>query len=132
MDKGVIPVRPAAPETPPFLRTGVLWRLVNYSNLQIAVVELTSLERVKIFSLIEHLLPLIQSLFKGSFCCCGCYVPGFRYRHVLAAPEMAQPFSPHPVKPGKRNVPLLPSWLFSLGMSLGWHRPRRDTVRASC
>lgn len=41
--------------------------VVNYSNLQIAVVELTSWERVKIFSLIEHLLPLIQSLFKGIF-----------------------------------------------------------------
>lgn len=62
-----------------------LQRLVNYSNLQIAVVELTSLERVKIFSLIEHLLPLIRSLFKGIFFCCCSDVPGFRYYHVLDA-----------------------------------------------
>jgi len=93
--QGVTSARPAAPETLPFPCKGVLWRLVNYSNLQIAVVELTSLERVKIFSLIEHLLPLIQSLFKGSFCCCCCDVPGFRYRHVLAVPGTAQPRSPH-------------------------------------
>lgn len=93
-DTGVIWVSPAAPQTLPFPRGGILWRLVNYSNLQIAVVELTSLERVKIFSLIEHLLPLIQSLFKGSFCCCCCYVPGFRYRHVLAVPRRPSPALP--------------------------------------
>lgn len=58
---------PAARGKAPSPRTDSLRRLVNYSNLQIAVVELTSLERVKIFSLIEHLLPLIQSLFKGIF-----------------------------------------------------------------
>lgn len=86
---------PAAPEALPFPCTGIRWRLVNYSNLQIAVVELASLERVKIFSLIEHLLPLIPSLFKGSFCCCCCYVPGFRYRRVLAVPEMTQFHSAH-------------------------------------
>lgn len=87
-------MHPAAPQTLPFPRGGILWRLVNYSNFQIAVVELTSLERVKIFSLIEHLLPLIQSLFKGSFCCCCCYVPGFRYRHVLAVPRRPSPALP--------------------------------------
>lgn len=44
------------------------------------------------FSLIEHLLPLIPSLFKGSFGCCGWDGPGFCYLHVLTVPGTAQLF----------------------------------------
>lgn len=113
----------AAPE-PPLPLTGMCWRLLNYSNFQIAVLGLTSLERVKMFSLIEHLLPLILSLFKGSLGCCGWDVPGFCYLRVLTVLGTAQPCSLHPKKPAGCGVPL------SL-MSLGWHCPHCSGTGAS-
>lgn len=97
-------------------------RLLNYSNFQIAVVGSTSLEGVKMFSLIEHLLPLILSLFKGSFGCCGWDVPGFRYLHVLSALGTAQPCSPQVGCGVTHSLSLV---------SLGWHCAHCGGIGAS-
>lgn len=97
-------------------------RLLNHSNFQIAVVGSTSLEGVKMFSLIEHLLPLILSLFKGSFGCCGWDVPGFRYLHVLTALGTAQPCFPQEGCGVTHFLSLV---------SLGWHCPRCGGIGAS-
>lgn len=62
------------------------------------------------FSLIEHLLPLTLSLFKGSFGCCGWDVPGFRYLHVLTVLGTAQPCSPQVGGGVPTSSALCPLW----------------------